>query len=201
MEWVTPKQYNTVAKQTTWFKNIPPVVMFKEKRTNFNSKSGTTKNRATMKFEKNIDLARYIYDNRGVVTKIREVVDVYKKELGDLNKKINELSNYNNLGVSLDKIFEGMIKYSQDKNDMEKYVQIIEQLKEKEKYLLDDLKFQSDELKNKINKSYENITGSPYTLFAVWIHSGSSAGSGHFWSYIRDIKLDKWFKFNDISVK
>lgn len=39
-----------------------------------------------------------------------------------------------------------------------------------------------------------------YTLHAILVHSGSPDLGGHYWSYIRDHKSGKWFKFNDVAV-
>uniref|UniRef100_A0A914WMJ7 Ubiquitin carboxyl-terminal hydrolase 47 n=1 Tax=Plectus sambesii TaxID=2011161 RepID=A0A914WMJ7_9BILA len=39
-----------------------------------------------------------------------------------------------------------------------------------------------------------------YELFSVMVHSGSAAG-GHYFAYIKNIDQDKWYCFNDSSVK
>ena len=42
-------------------------------------------------------------------------------------------------------------------------------------------------------------TPRPYQLYAVLVHEGSFASSGHYYVYIRQKK--QWFKFNDEQVE
>ena len=40
-----------------------------------------------------------------------------------------------------------------------------------------------------------------YDLYAVLIHRGPSAYSGHYIAHIRDQKSDVWYKFNDEQIE
>ena len=39
----------------------------------------------------------------------------------------------------------------------------------------------------------------PYRLHAVLVHEGQAA-SGHYWAYVFNAQMEKWLKFNDITV-
>jgi len=39
-----------------------------------------------------------------------------------------------------------------------------------------------------------------YEMFSILIHSGSALG-GHYYAYIKDFEVYKWFNFNDSMVR
>lgn len=50
-----------------------------------------------------------------------------------------------------------------------------------------------------MNSENESIGPYMYELYAIMIHSGSASG-GHYYAYIKDLKTEHWFCFNDQSV-
>ncbi|KAG4220546.1 hypothetical protein PC116_g30975 [Phytophthora cactorum] len=42
---------------------------------------------------------------------------------------------------------------------------------------------------------------SQYDLYAVIVHLGRDANSGHYWSYVKDQRHDSWYHCNDAEVE
>lgn len=56
------------------------------------------------------------------------------------------------------------------------------------------------ELESEKDKLYAEVDQKEkYQLFSACIHQGV-AGSGHYWTHIRDLEKDKWVKYNDVRV-
>jgi len=68
LDWKTPNKFETRAQKHTWLTRIPPV-KFQETRVRFNRETKTaTKSQTPMRFQKEIDLARYLHKNEKPIT-------------------------------------------------------------------------------------------------------------------------------------
>jgi ubiquitin carboxyl-terminal hydrolase 25/28 len=64
------------------------------------------------------------------------------------------------------------------------------------------LKEKISEIEHKISSIYndQNMKTRRYSLYGVWLHQGV-AGSGHYWSYIKNAETEtKWIKFDDVRI-
>ena len=65
---------------------------------------------------------------------------------------------------------------------------------------------QKTQIKNRISELEASVTNAftdycniPYYLHAILIHDGT-AESGHYYSFIFDRKMDRWWRFSDVNV-
>uniref|UniRef100_A0A6B2KY99 Ubiquitin carboxyl-terminal hydrolase n=1 Tax=Arcella intermedia TaxID=1963864 RepID=A0A6B2KY99_9EUKA len=201
-DWTTPKKFATQAEKRTWMTKIPQVLMFQEHRVEYSViEKRPTKNNAEMTFDKEIDLARCLRDNEKQTTELRALLNSHYHNLENLEKENVKLAN-------VPKSFETLLTLI-NKEDAEaqhiapitKEVQV--QLEERLKFYknrIEDNEAKIKDYKSQIGCCYKQITGLPYSLYGVWIHSGPNPGSGHYWVYIRNFNDNSWIKYNDTNV-
>ena len=54
-------------------------------------------------------------------------------------------------------------------------------------------------LEANVKNAFKDYCNIPYYLHAILIHDGT-AESGHYYSFIFDRKIDKWWRFSDVNV-
>eukprot|EP01129_Flabellula_baltica_P010082 TRINITY_DN4219_c0_g1_i1.p1 TRINITY_DN4219_c0_g1~~TRINITY_DN4219_c0_g1_i1.p1 ORF type:complete len:1045 (-),score=277.12 TRINITY_DN4219_c0_g1_i1:22-3108(-) len=200
MEWTTPQGHTTIGKQETWLKKLPPVLMFREQRIEYVPGTGAFKTNRALEFSKELDMERYLERNRDVAEGKRTVSADLREQLALVQEKINKRTNYKDLGTSLSTILEGSLLYLEEESIDETLYNMMKDIKLREEEEMERLHQEAEEIKEAIRNEYSDLTGSPYTLVGLWLHSGSTPGSGHYWAYIRDPETDEWYKYNDQDV-
>ncbi|CAD8097227.1 unnamed protein product [Paramecium primaurelia] len=200
------------ATKYNWIQGAPQTLSFQIQRVTYSKeKNDLIKQNDEFLFEEEIYLDRFLYENSkrylDIRTQNRELKikqKLIKQELQQLSKfddkydlqdvllttvKFLEMqskdkpNNPANFGPSDQKhTIEQLLKYSQH---VQKRKEVLQQ--------------QYNDLEEKIQASYNNFKGNKYYLQSILIHEGM-ANSGHYYTYIKDFRLNKWFKFNDIRV-
>lgn len=204
-EWTTPEGLKTKAVKWRWLKRLPSILMFQQQRVGFIDNQQVKLN-YPLKFPKELWMDRYLLKNKNVVNERQDHVKEMRLNLKNIQEQLSNSKNYLNKGISKVELLSTVIQYLSDysnenQNDdlTEKMNRFFEERLEYEKESVINNEKTRDELLDKISKSYDDLNENCYLLYAVWVHSGG-VGSGHYWSYIRDIKSDIWIKFNDGEV-
>lgn len=200
-EWVSSDGTKVPASKWRWFKQLPKILMFQQQRIIF---EGTQQKKSNdlLNFPIDLWMDRYMLENKQFVSEKRKDVNEWRKELDALNELLNERRNYGGNNVSLEVTLQAMQKYLSsfsDDEELHRFKNFVN-----EKISLEESKTQSlieraNTIDNDISIAFDPIKKVKYQLFAVWIHSGT-AGTGHYWSYIMDLKSKQWVRFNDEEV-
>jgi len=57
-----------------------------------------------------------------------------------------------------------------------------------------------ENLREQLRAAYDPLSTRPYELFAIWVHQGHEAKSGHYLAYLKDWRRDRWVRFSDSQV-
>ncbi|KAJ6238612.1 specific protease [Anaeramoeba flamelloides] len=213
------KHKTTILKEIS-FENLPKVLIFQLQRAVFDKKTlQSKKNNQPFKFEKQIFLDRYIYENLEKRRNSRILLKKLKFEKEELLKELNKLNNYNKTKMSLiqslehvEKLFKivnkdddgdenvniNLIK-GQKRNDLNRAKNIINQHKTQINEQVQNLNNAIVDIQNKINKIFVTKKTVGYTIHSVLMHSGN-VRSGHYFSFVYDSFNGNWWKFNDREV-
>ncbi len=64
---------------------------------------------------------------------------------------------------------------------------------------IEKLKAEIEDIKGRIERTYEDMQEHPYVLHSILAHSGVPE-SGHYYAYIYDFEKEKWHRYNDNMV-
>ncbi|CAK58035.1 unnamed protein product (macronuclear) [Paramecium tetraurelia] len=200
------------ATNYNWIQGAPQTLSFQIQRVDYcKEKHDLIKQNDEFYFEEEIYLDRFLNENSKRYLEIRTQI----KELIDKQKKIKQeqqsFSKFDDK-YDLQDILQTVVKFLEIQNNsntdnpanfgysdqkhtieqLQKYSQHVQKRKEVLQCLYNDLE-------GKIQESYNNFKKYKYHLQSILIHEGM-ANSGHYYTYIKDFRLNKWFKFNDIHV-
>eukprot|EP00026_Physarum_polycephalum_P001894 Phypoly_transcript_01897.p1 GENE.Phypoly_transcript_01897~~Phypoly_transcript_01897.p1 ORF type:complete len:1017 (+),score=204.66 Phypoly_transcript_01897:308-3052(+) len=204
VDYTTEKGFKTKASSTTWFRKMPPILMFQQSRVGFDPEKKTfLKSLAPLNFDKEIFMDRYLVENKGETTRIRGIVNSWREELARHEDELRKFTHYEG-DCGLDQAMVAMIRYYQGKSEgSNPYAQrIIDQLQadyQTESQKMRTLRDVIGNLRSQIATAYDHMKSTPYELYAVWVHQGV-AGSGHYWAFLTDPRTGKWMRFNDMRV-
>lgn len=204
-EWTTPEGIKTKAVKWRWMNRLPSILMFQQQRVGFVDNQQVKIN-YPLKFPKELWMDRYLLKNKNIVNERQGDIKEMRYNLKKVQEELSTSSNYMNKGISKEELLSSVIHYLNEYSNENNNEDLSENMKqffdvrlkyEKEKVIKnEELR---DNLLSKISSYYDDLNENCYLLYAVWVHSGG-VGSGHYWSYIRDIKSDMWIKFNDGEV-
>ncbi|CAD8082901.1 unnamed protein product [Paramecium primaurelia] len=200
------------ATKYNWIQGAPQTLSFQIQRVTYSKeKNDLIKQNDEFQFEEEIYLDRFLHENSkrylDIRTQIRELKIKQKKIKQELQlfSKFDDKYDLQDILLTTVKFLQMQSKdnphnpanfgHSDQKNTIEQLQKYSQQvLKRKEV-----LQQQYNDLEDKIQASYNNFKGNKYNLQSILIHEGM-ANSGHYYTYIKDFRLNKWFKFNDIHV-
>ncbi|CAD8199682.1 unnamed protein product [Paramecium octaurelia] len=200
------------ATKYNWVQGAPQTLSFQIKRVAYNKeKNDLVKQNDEFYFEEEIYLDRFLYENSKRYLDIRNQNRELKDKQKAIKQELLQLSKFDDK-YDLQDVLQTAVKFltMQSKENPQNpanfgpsdQTNTIEQLQkyqlqvQKKKEILQN---QYNDLEDKIQASYNNFKGNKYQLQSVLIHEGM-ANSGHYYTYIKDFRLNKWFKFNDIRV-
>ncbi|CAD8115843.1 unnamed protein product [Paramecium sonneborni] len=200
------------AVKYNWIYSPPQKLSFQIQRVNYcKEKNDLIKQNDEFFFDEEIYLDRFLMENRKQYLEIRN----QNKELKTKQKKIKidqqQLTKFNDQH-DLQDVLTNTIKFLEMQNqenidhaanfgqsNQQTTIEQLQQYQQKVQRKKQILQKQYTELENKIQASYNDLKKHKYLLQSILIHDGQ-ANSGHYYSYIRDFHLEKWFKFNDAHV-
>ncbi|KAJ5077708.1 ubiquitin carboxyl-terminal hydrolase 25 [Anaeramoeba ignava] len=186
--------------QQILFEKLPPILTFQLQRVQYDFvKNKAIKNNTPFHFDKIIYMDRYLHSKNDDLAK--SVNKTSDEEIAKRNKEIQQLINYKESGKSVVEILNLAIDFleNQEEKPDKKTIEELTQKRDQNQRKIKELERERDLLKKAENMPFQNMREHPYALFAVVIHSGL-AMSGHYYSYINDIRTEKWWKFNDRIV-
>jgi ubiquitin carboxyl-terminal hydrolase 25/28 len=214
----------TIAEKSNWLLRAPETLFFQLQRVVFDKENGVVKLNTPFHFEKEIYIDRFLLQNKDVATKIKVQVDSLKAHLTALEQALAKMNNYNDSNMEILKILdlsteflkaqiiEEKLDVAQKKNRDPTRVGILESKEQclisvnilsQYKQLLEnqksDLEKKIEQTKAEIENKYSSLKNHKYLLYSILIHDGV-AGSGHYYSFIRDIDTDAWKRYNDLQV-
>jgi ubiquitin C-terminal hydrolase len=203
VDYKTPKGRNTKAESSKWLRRLPHILMFQENRVVYDLTSkNQQKVQLPLHFEKTIYMDRYVLVNKDETLRRRGTVSKWREQLRQIEAQIDEHLHFQHQNVPLETFLTGTLEYLNKLPPTDETQTAIKLLNErllKERETFDALTREANILRKQINDAYADLNKHVYELFAVWIHSGQPS-SGHYWAYIKDLRLNKWIKFNDILV-
>ncbi|CAD8166466.1 unnamed protein product [Paramecium pentaurelia] len=200
------------AVKYNWIQSPPQKLSFQIQRVTYcKQKNELIKQNDEFTFDEEIYLDRFLIENREKYLNIRN----QNKELKIKQKKIQlsqqQITKFNN-GKDLQDVIVDLIQFLQMQNnhnidnsanfglsDEQETIQQLQKYSQQIQLKKQSLQKQSNELQNQIQSNYNDLKKHKYLLQSILIHDGQ-ANSGHFYTYIKDFGLDKWFKFNDMNV-
>ncbi|CAD8113472.1 unnamed protein product [Paramecium sonneborni] len=204
-ETVSATKYN-------WIQNAPQTLSFQIQRVTYSKeKSDLIKQNDEFYFEEEIYLDRFLNENSKLYLEIRnqnrELKTMQKKFKSDLQQlsKFDDKYDLQDILLTTVKFLEMQNKdnplnpanfgHSDQKQTIEQLLKYSSNVSKRKEVLQQ----QYNNLEEKIQASYNNFKENKYHLQSILIHEGM-ANSGHYYTYIKDFRLNKWFKFNDIHV-
>jgi ubiquitin carboxyl-terminal hydrolase 25/28 len=229
-DYMTNKGHVTQATQEVWLQRLPAVMLFQISRVKFDLKSATSvKDHSAFSFPTVLYPDRYIESKSSLSAGLRAQVYKLKENVSALTARIDEFERYCAGKVAVHEMLQATANFlakqgehpphpvdpecplydvdslddlSQDK--IEHYnlaSRIVEAAALSAKAKLETMKGQLKQLREQIEAKFDidDLKSCPYYLHSILIHEGQ-AGSGHYYSYIRDAAQNRWRKFNDIRV-
>lgn len=191
------------AQRCLWFKSPPLVLMLQESRVQFDiERRAFIKRESPVTFEKEIYLDRYLLNNKEETTKRRAIVSKWREELLILESELKVFTHFEDKALALDDAIQRVIHYYKEKGstaETEPLLQILSKDFGIEQEKMNDLRKRINSKREEIERAYEDMKQTSYSLYAVWVHQGV-AGTGHYWAFIREPSSDRWTKFNDMRV-
>ncbi|KAI8910345.1 hypothetical protein EDD86DRAFT_269972, partial [Gorgonomyces haynaldii] len=174
----------------TCLSSLPPILSIKLNRVIFEQRSlEAFKSNQYVKFDKTIDMARYTDEVHELVQEKREIA----KRLGLRRQQL--LDDYHHKSDEVDDLLMSL-KSSIAVLGMHHSLvdeQLCGQLRQKVQEIEAQLQVQQQEithLDNELSILYQDVTGYPYDLYCVFVHSGH-AYSGHYFIYMK--QGEDWF--------
>ncbi|KAM3127725.1 hypothetical protein pb186bvf_020157 [Paramecium bursaria] len=188
-----------VAEKTIWITQPPDSLLFQIQRVGYDPIKGLIKLNEEFKFEKEIYADRFLLENKKLVLETSNQLSQLKQNKDKLNSQLNDFLNYQGTKLSMITCLENSLKYATISEQYEKISQVIESTKLSIQLQLSKRQMELDELSKQIERLYAIMKKHKYYLQSILIHEGA-AESGHYYTYIYNPLLKKWFKFNDIHV-
>ncbi|CAD8082254.1 unnamed protein product [Paramecium primaurelia] len=200
------------AVKYNWIHQPPQKLSFQIQRVIYcKDKNDLIKQNDEFIFDEEIYLDRYLMENSQKYLETR----IQNKEFKSKQKKIKlsqqQLTKFNEQN-DLQDVLNNAIKFLEMQNqenidhaanfgqsDQQAFIDQLQQYNQKVQRKKQLLQNQYDDLEKKIQASYNDLKKHKYLLQSILIHDGQ-ANSGHYYTYIKDFRLDTWFKFNDIHV-
>ncbi|KAM3142595.1 hypothetical protein pb186bvf_005254 [Paramecium bursaria] len=208
----TDHDETVAATQYNWISEPPQTLSFQIQRVSYDQqKNESVKINDAFQFEQEFYIDRFLYYNANQYLKIREQIQKIKDEQKAIRRNLNSLNQFHEK-QDLNQMIDGMINFLElqqtksdnpayfgQKGDVKSFVQNLKlynaQVQEKKNHFLK----KDQELEAQKQASFNGLRKTKYTLQSILIHEGM-ANSGHYYAYIYDKSLQKWFRFNDIHV-
>ncbi|PRP79760.1 hypothetical protein PROFUN_12622 [Planoprotostelium fungivorum] len=200
-DYVTDKGYQSVANRSLWFKKLPDVVFLLQSRVYYDKESKTYLKRETpIHFPKELFMDRFYVENQAITTqKRRESVEL-KAHLAQQKQNLLNYTRYKGRDHAIDSAIESTLDYLKDNESDPSIIQLMDGYLQRERNNIQEIRDKIKGLEDEIEGLYSQLNQrEKYQLFAACIHQGV-AGSGHYWTHIRDLENNKWIKYNDVRV-
>ncbi|KAJ9647333.1 ubiquitin-specific protease ubp2 [Coniosporium tulheliwenetii] len=205
------------ADQTTgklrydWLENLPPILALDIMRADFDTAKGKAyKVMHHLQLEDTIYMDRFLAPSKSprdsALAQARERAFAASEELERAQERyvtLTELKDGLQLHDAVDAVADWLPEAKEEGLPLEDAEALAGQLTQKAADLREEmqtLEVKIPELKNAIREPFKDMKQHPYRLFALFLHSGLTTGSGHYFCYIRDFEAGVWRKYNDENV-
>ncbi|CAD8202909.1 unnamed protein product [Paramecium octaurelia] len=192
------------AIQYNWISSPPKTLSFQLQRVHFRQEQGKSiKLNDEFTFDEEIYIDRILKKNREKYRNILKKTKELKSQLQQF-KLQQEQNNFNNQWV-IQNIITSTIQYMFTQNNGNKnpglFNQQVQQFHEQQMAIKNQqLQQKCDDIEKQIQTNFDDLKNYKYVLQSILMHNGQ-ADCGHYYTYIKDFGLNKWFKFNDIEVQ
>ncbi|CAK57501.1 unnamed protein product (macronuclear) [Paramecium tetraurelia] len=195
------------AVQYHWISSPPQTLSFQLQRVQFLKEEGKSiKLNDEFTFDEEIYIDRILKQNQKIFLNILD----QKKELNSqlmqikMQQQINEYNDQKVIQNVIASTIQFIVMQNNGNQNHELDNEKIQQFHEQQ------MSFKQQQLQQQINEiemqlqtiqnNYDDLKEYKYVLQSILMHIGS-ADCGHYYTYIKDFGLNKWFKFNDIVVQ
>lgn len=194
-------------KRSLTITELPKILQIQIQRVQFDRvRLMPVKSNDPIPFSNQLYMDRYLEtEDQTIITKRQEVFH-WRRRVGELNKKREEIQNCNEQGMTIRDALKTTRSYLQSSSLKEVGIsvenntfEVLDSEIERLDTELSSINTELEDLQLKISRQFECFDKVGYSIFAIFIHRGQ-ASYGHYFIYIRDPKSDVYRKYNDEIV-
>jgi len=210
-----PNGETTKVEGNSWIQRPPEYLFMQLNRVSFDKESGfPLKLNDKFNFEKELYLDRFILQYKEEAIPINQKITQLRLELEEKEKDLQKIVNYLNTELDIIKVLDitgGFLQRQVEgadsipigslvsNNDIQTTLNTLQSYKRHIENQRDTLNEQILKTREEINKLCATLNTHKYHLAAILVHDGV-AGSGHYYSFNRNLSTQSWKRFNDIQV-